>query len=199
MIRPLNRTFIVAVTVSVGIFTAQTSTARPTPTASVSSTAVVNNAISEAEVRAAQEAWGAALIQISKDHASKGAKRATATANAVLDSAYGYNMGPVLFKPTLAHGEQTFRPTKEGALAYFVGGNKNFPNDSGFALKGWENYEFKNAAVYINGDLALTMGNVYLTDKTGAKTVVDKTWGFKKDSQGKLRIVLHHSSLPYTK
>lgn len=159
---------------------------------------VVNTNITEADVKKAQEAWGQALIKISKDHASSGLKKATQTANAVLDSAYGYNMGAVLFKPTLAYGERTFRTTKEGALAYFVGGNKAFPEDSGFALKGWEKYEFKNAAVFIDGDMALTTGNVYLTNKNGETTVVDKTWGFKKDSQGKLRIVLHHSSLPYT-
>jgi hypothetical protein len=41
------------------------------------------------------------------------------------------------------------------------------------------------------------MGNVMLTDSTGKVTTVDKTWGFKKDNQGKLRIVLHHSSLPF--
>ncbi len=41
------------------------------------------------------------------------------------------------------------------------------------------------------------MGNVMLTDKKGQVTQVDKTWGFVKDNQGKLRIVLHHSSLPY--
>lgn len=35
-------------------------------------------------------------------------------------------------------------------------------------------------------------------DKKGQVTKVDKTWAFKKDDQGKLRIVLHHSSLPYT-
>ena len=29
-------------------------------------------------------------------------------------------------------------------------------------------------------------------------TTVDKTWGFKKDDQGALRIVLHHSSLPFS-
>ena len=49
----------------------------------------------------------------------------------------------------------------------------------------------------INGNMALTMGNVMLTDKKGQVTQVDKTWGFIKDNQGKLRIVLHHSSLPY--
>ncbi len=159
---------------------------------------VVNMNITEAEVQAAQEAWGKALIQIGKDYDLKGLKKATTTANEALDGAYGYNMGAVLFKPTLAHGEQTFRTTKEGALSYFVGGNKAYPGDSGFALKGWQKYEYKNAAVYISGDMALTTGNVMLTDKTGKITTVDKTWGFKKDEQGKLRIVLHHSSLPYS-
>ena len=158
---------------------------------------VINTNITEAEVQASQEAWGKALIQIGQDFDSKGIKKATATANAALDAAYGYNMGVVLFKPTLTHGEQTFRTTKEGALSYFVGGNKAYPGDSGFALKGWQKYEYKNAAVYINGDMALTTGNVVFTDKAGKITTVDKTWGFKKDGQGKLRIVLHHSSLPY--
>ena len=159
---------------------------------------ITNTNITEAEIQAAQEAWGKALIQIGKDFDQKGIKGATETANAVLDAAYGYNMGIVLFKPTLTSGKQTFRTTKAGALAYFVGGNKDYPNDSGFANKGWQKYEFKNAGVYIDGDLALTMGNVMLTGKDGKVTTVEKTWGFKKDDQGKLRIVLHHSSLPYT-
>ena len=158
---------------------------------------VVNSNITDAEVQNMQEAWGKALLQISKDFETGGIKKATRTANQVLDSAYGYNMGAVLFKPTLTTVDHTFRTTREGALAYFVGGNKNFP-DKGFALKGWEKYEFKNAAVQIHGDVALTMGNVFLTDKKGNVTKVDKTWAFKKDDQGKLRIILHHSSLPYT-
>jgi hypothetical protein len=154
--------------------------------------------ISPEEVRMAQESWGKALIQISKDFEKSGARKATATANAVLDAAYAYSEGPVLFKPTLTSGEQTFRTTKEGALAYFVGGNKNFSQDSGFALKGWEKFDYKNAAVYINGDVAMTMGNVILTDKKGNVTTVDKTWAFKKGDDGKIRIILHHSSLPFT-
>lgn len=172
-------------------------TAQAKKNSSAFGSTVQNNNITEAEIQAAQEAWGAALIQISKD-GEKSFEKARETAKAVLDSAYGYNMGPVLFKPTLTYGEKTFRTTKEGALSYFVGGDSNFPTDSGFALKGWEKYEYKNAAVYINGDMALTMGHVMLTDKKGKVTTVDKTWGFKKDAQGKLRIVLHHSSLPYS-
>jgi hypothetical protein len=158
---------------------------------------VTNTNVTAQEVEQAQKAWGEALVKISADFKKGGIKKATRTAEAVLDQAYGYAIGPVLFKPTLTTGDQVFRTTREGALAYFVGGNKKFPNDNGFALKGWEKYEFKNAAVFISGDVALTMGNVFLTDSTGKVTKVDKTWGFKRDDKGQLRIVLHHSSLPY--
>ena len=159
--------------------------------------AIYNANITEAEVLAAQKAWGDALIKISDDFASGGIVKAKATASAVLDAAYGYNMGPVLFKPTLSSSPQTFRTTKEGALSYFVGGDSKFPKDTGFALGGWKKVDIDNAAVHINGDVANTMGNVTMTDKNGKVTVVDKTWTFKKDDMGKVRIVLHHSSLPF--
>lgn len=167
--------------------------------ASAKDVPVANSNITEAEVEAAQKAWGAALIKISSDFKDGGIAKAKSTAEAVLDGAYGYNMGPVLFKPTLTVAPQTFRPTRDGALAYFVGGNPAFPEDKGFALKGWKGYEFENSAIHISGDLAITMGKVRLTGPDGKVTEVDKTWGFKKDDQGTLRIVLHHSSLPYTK
>lgn len=161
-------------------------------------TPVYSANITEAEVLAAQKAWGDALIQISNDFASGGLAKAKATASAVLDAAYGYNMGPVLFKPTLTVAPQTFRTTKEGALAYFVGGDSKYPKDTGFALKGWKKVDIDNAAIHINGDVAATMGNVTFMDKDGKKTMVDKTWTFKKDDMGKIRIVVHHSSLPFS-
>lgn len=159
---------------------------------------VANHNITEADIAKAQQAWGQALIQISDDFGKGGLALATATAKSVLDQAYGYHMGPVLFKPTLASGEQTFRTSYAGALSYFVGANPQFSQDSGFALKGWTGYQFTNAAVLINGDLGVTMGHVMLTDKHGKVTTVDKTWGFKKSPDGTVRIVLHHSSLPYS-
>jgi len=167
------------------------------PMAASAATPVSNTNITLEEVEAAQTAWGAALIQISKDYKSGGIDKAKATATAVLDAAYGYESGPVLFKPTLTEAPQTFRPTKEGALAYFVGGNPDFPKDTGFALKGWTKYEFENSAIHITGDLALTMGKVRVTNSEGKVTEVDKTWGFKRGDCGTVRIVLHHSSLPY--
>lgn len=158
--------------------------------------AVASDNITEADVLTAQRAWGEALVQISKDYESGGVAKAKATAEAVLDAAYGYQLGPVLFKPTLTVAPNTFRTTREGALAYFVGGDKNYPDDKGFALKGWRAVEIKNVAIQLRGDTAISMGNVMLTDKTGKITTVDKTWGYARDDQGRLRIVLHHSSLP---
>ena len=70
---------------------------------------VTNVNITEEEVESAQKSWGTALIQISKDFKKDGIKQATKTAEAVLDKAYGYNIGPVLFKPTLTSGDQVFR------------------------------------------------------------------------------------------
>lgn len=158
---------------------------------------LVNQTVTEAEVRAAQQAWCKALVDISSANDKGGQAAAKALAEQVIDSAYGYQMGAVLFKPTLTVNPQTFRLTRAGALAYFVGGDAGFPKDTGFALKGWTGCEAVNAGVFITGNSATTLGKVNITDKKGKVTTVDKTWQFVKDSNGQLRIVLHHSSLEF--
>lgn len=157
---------------------------------------VADHNITEADVLAAQRAWGDALIQIGRDFESGGIAKAKATAEAVIDAAYGYQYGPVLFKPTLAAPPQTFRTTREGALSYFVGHNATYPADKGFALMGWRSVEVSNAAIQLSGQTALSLGNVMFTDKSGKVTMVDKTWGYMRDDEGRVRITLHHSSLP---
>ncbi len=147
------------------------------------------------QLEAAQQAWCEALISISKTHREGGDAKALAAK--IIDAAYNYGNGPVLFKPTLTYGEQTFRTTREGALAYFVGGNPAFPNDKGFALKPWAKARFVNAATYIEGNLGTTMGHVIITDTSGKETKVEKTWIFRRGDDGKLRIVLHKSAIPY--
>lgn len=159
---------------------------------------VVNQAIAEAEVLAAQQAWCKALVDISATGEKSGQAAAKALAEKVIDAAYGYQMGAVLFKPTLTVNPQTFRTTRAGALAYFVGGDPAFPKDTGFALKGWTKCEPVNAAIFIAGDSATSMGKVNITGKDGKVTTVDKTWSYVKDDAGKLRIVVHHSSLEFT-
>jgi hypothetical protein len=197
----LTGLFAAITVVSGTLAISQNSFADSTPTVSLSTntqTAVANRGITQSEVLAAQKAWGDALVAISTTYDTKGMAAAKALAEKVIDEAYGYQFGPVLFKPTLTVAPQTFRTTRAGALAYFVGGDPSFPSDKGFALGGWRSVEIRNAAILITGNTATTMGNVLITDKNGKVTVVDKTWQFLKDDSGKLRIVLHHSSLPYT-
>ena len=152
--------------------------------------------ITVAELEKAQRGWCDALLLISNTHREGGDTKALA--GKIIDAAYNYAQAPVLFKPTLAYGEHTFRTTREGALAYFVGGNTAFPEDTGFALKPWASARFDNAATYIEGDLGITMGHVILTDTSGKETKVEKTWMFRRGDDGKLRIVLHKSSIPYS-
>jgi hypothetical protein len=153
--------------------------------------------ITERELADARQTWGNALIAISKAFEEEGIDAARVVANGALDAAYGYELGQVLFKPTLASGEQTFRTTRDGALAYFVGHSDEYPGDGGFGIKRWRSVISETAASFIQGDVAMWMGRVTFTDKNGDITQVDKSWGYKKDKAGTLRIVLHHSSLPY--
>jgi len=153
--------------------------------------------ITEADVLAAQQGWCQALLNIAALNEESGQAAAAELAGAVIDAAYGYTIGPVLFKPTLAYGERTVRSTRQGALSYFAGGDDHFPEDSGFALKGWSDCQVENAAIHINGDVGLSMGFVHFFNDDG-QTTVDKTWGFKKTDDGAVRIILHHSSLPFS-
>lgn len=153
--------------------------------------------ITENELEQARKNWGDALVAISKAYEADGIDGARAVAEDVLDAAYGYNLGPVLFKPTLSGGEQTFRPTRKGGLSYFVGHDSEYPQDGGFGIKGWREVVSETSASFIEGDVAMWMGWVTMTDKDGQVTKVDKTFGYKKDAEGTLRIVLHHSSLPF--
>jgi len=151
------------------------------------------------EVNDAQQAWCDSLVRIAKTYASGGDYKTVATE--VLSNQYNYDNGTVLFKPTLTFGDQTFRLDKEGAAAYFIGGNPKYPNDTGFALKPWVSCRYTNAGgnagVLIDGDYAFTMGNVFITDSKGGETVVDKFFAFKRGDDGKLRIVVHKSALPF--
>lgn len=153
------------------------------------------------EVNAAQQAWCNALVKIGELKESGGDYKAYA--NEVLSTAYNYDSGKVFFKPTLAYGDQTFRNDKKGALAYFIGGDPDYPNDKGFALTPWVKARYDNAGannegIQIYGSIAITMGNVWVTGKDGKEVMVDKTFVFKKGKDGKLRIIVHKSAFPYT-
>ena len=141
--------------------------------------------------------WGESLISISRAYEDDGLGSARAIAEQTLDRLYGFELGPVLFKPTLSGGPQTFRPTKIGALSYFVGNDPKYPNDSGFGIKFWRSVKPETSATFIQNDVAMWMGWVSFIDKNNSVVKVDKTFGYAKDKNGILKIVLHHSSLPF--
>ena len=120
---------------------------------------------------------------------------------------YGYGHTNVLFKPTKAT-KNTFRPTGEAAMSYFVGA-ANFPGsekfegeDKGFAInggKGWSDVVFSNHQIDLNGTVAIAMGTYDFTCATsGDVSTLEYTFGYKRNSDGKARIFLHHSSVPYS-
>ena len=153
--------------------------------------------INENELADARVAWGNSMIAISKAYEKSGIDDATIVANEMLDQLYGFEFGPVLFKPTLSGGSQTFRSSKEGALSYFIGNNPKYPLDSGFGIKSWREVKSETSSTFVEENIAMWMGWVTLVDKKGDQVKVDKSWGYKKIKNGSLRIVLHHSSLPY--
>ena len=146
-----------------------------------------------ADVEGAQKAWGEGIVAIANAHMNDGDYVGFASNH--VNTLYAYQMGPVLFTPTLAAIDQ-FRPTFDTALSYFVASNNACPEDKGFAIKGWTNVRFENSEVIIDGGTALAMGNYYFTDPQGAEVKVEYTFGYIEDDQGNLRIQLHHSSMP---
>ena len=149
--------------------------------------------ITEDEVLAAQQAWAKGIVGIGQAYQAKGDYRAAASEHIL--ALYAYEQGGVLFKPTLASEDQ-FRETFDEALSYFVGGA--IAEDSGFAIKPWQQVRFGEQQMVINGQTALAMGNYYFTPEgSEEETKVEYTFGYIKDDDGKLRINLHHSSLPF--
>ncbi len=190
-VKPFRRvTFIAILPLMMGLIIWTAIAATPAPTA----------AITEQQVNAAQQAWCDGLVNVAQTHAKGGDAKAVAAK--MIDELYDYADGQVFFKPTLAFGPRSFRPTREGALAYFVGGNPNFPEDTGFALKGWTKARYDNNAaengIQIHGDIAITMGNVYVTAPDGKEVMVDKTFVFRRCKDGSLRLCVHKSALPFS-
>lgn len=150
--------------------------------------------ITVAMIEEAQENWGDGLVLISTTHREGG--DAKAAAETMLQTLYFYPEGKVLFKPTLTSGDTVFRPTYEGALSYFVGGNPRFPSDRGFALSPFVGHRSEIDSLIIKGNVAIVMGNVWLKTPDGDEIKVDKTFAYTLDDNGNLRIITHHSSLP---
>jgi hypothetical protein len=143
-------------------------------------------------VTALKTAWGEGIVNIGAVHTAGGDYSAAAREH--IGQFYAYEQDTVLFKPTLASADQ-FRGSFDEALSYFVGGD--ISEDGGFAIAPYTNVRWENEGTIINGDTALAMGNYYFTTTDGAEVKVEYTFGIAQQEDGELKIVLHHSSLPF--
>lgn len=158
-------------------------------------TALSKPVITEQEIFDAQKQWGEGLIRIGKIYMDNGDYISAAIEH--INNRYNYQDGVVLFKPTLA-SEKQFRTDFQGALSYFIGGNENYPEDVGFAIKPWISIRWENIGTKIFADVALAMGNYYLTPLNSSEEVkVEYSFAYIKDNDGTLKIVLHGSHFPY--
>merc|ERR1712232_969503 len=158
--------------------------------------------VTEAEVLEVQSKWAAAIANISKIH-KRGGNYIQAAGEAA-GELYAYGYDNVMFKPTKA-AEYPFRPTAEEAMSYFVGGNAvegGYKEDGGFAInggKGWASCVYKNHQVQLKGGVGIAMGTYDFTcATTGSVSTVEYTFGYTRCTDGKVRIFLHHSSVPYS-
>ena len=148
------------------------------------------------EIEKAQEKWGNGIVKIgSLKDSIKECRMFTLD---FISKMYDYDNGIVQFKPTKAADAQ-FRGDIKAALSYFIGSDSDFSEDKGFALNPWLKVEFENNSINIIDDIGIAMGNYFFTDNDGIKTKVEYSFVYKKNHEGDLKIILHHSSLPFVK
>ena len=150
--------------------------------------------ITKEEVLESQKAWSSGIVKIGRAKEEK--IKYESLSMDFLYSLYDFKKGNVQFKPTKASVNQ-FRNDIDSALSYFIGNNSDFSEDSGFALTPWIDVIFENISINCYGDIALAMGNYFFTDISGSKVKVEYTFAYIKRDE-KLKIVLHHSSLPFS-
>jgi len=145
-------------------------------------------------IREYQIKWANGIVELGKTKGDIVSSKKLATD--FINSLYDFKNGTVQFKPTKASDFQ-FRNNFDSALSYFIGSNPSFAEDAGFALNPWVDVEFKNDSVNVFDNLGLAMGNYFFTDLEGKKTKVEYSFVYRREGEF-LKIILHHSSLPYS-
>ena len=139
-----------------------------------------------------QKEWASGIVKMGK--LSNNRDSLESFTSDFLDKIYDFQ-NQVLFKPTKAANEQ-FRNSKGSALSYFIAGDdRECQEDNGFALSNWTEILFDNSNIIINEDIAIAMGN-YTFKNEASKIKVEYSFVYKNYGN-EIKIILHHSSLPY--
>jgi len=148
--------------------------------------------ITKEDIIKAQNVWSEGIIKMGE--ISNNRILLESYVSDFLDNVYNFQE-KVLFKPTKAKIEK-FRNNKESATSYFIAGNnKKYSEDDGFALSKWLKITLINSDIIINQNQGLAMG-IYTFENDNTKIKVEYSFGYIKINES-IKIVLHHSSIPY--
>ena len=112
-------------------------------------------------------------------------------ARTFIETHYAFDTGDVLFKPTFTN-DVVFRNNLEDALSYFVTGD--ISEDSGFAIKPWEDIKTSEVSFILEHNLCAVMGVLHFKPLNSEnKTKIAFTFILVKDND-RFKIKIHHSS-----
>ena len=148
-----------------------------------------NNDINSIEVENFLNSWKDGVIDIGIAYQEGIDYREKA--RTFIETHYAFDMGDVLFKPTFTN-DVVFRNNLEDALSYFVA--DDISEDSGFAIKPWEDIKVSEVNLILDHNLCAVMGVLDLKPLNSEnKTKIAFTFILVKDND-KFKIKIHHSS-----
>ena len=148
-----------------------------------------NNDINSIEVENFLNSWKDGVIDIGIAYQEGIDYREKA--RAFIETHYAFDIGDVLFKPTFTN-DVVFRNNLEDALSYFVAGD--ISEDSGFAIKPWEEIKTSEISFILDHNLCAVMGVLDLKPLNSEnKTKIAFTFILVKDND-RFKIKIHHSS-----
>ena len=147
------------------------------------------------KIKEAQKRWADGIINIGKYYLEK--KDYIALTHNFIEKLYSFKCNKVLFKPTKVIKKQ-FRKRKNEFISYFIGHNKVSDEDKGFALEPYKSIQFENFDFSVFENIIIAMGNYFFTNYEDEKIKVEYSFGYILDEkEDELKIVFHHSSVPY--
>ena len=148
-----------------------------------------NNDINSIEVENFLNSWKDGVIDIGIAYQEGIDYREKA--RTFIETHYAFDIGDVLFKPTFTN-DVVFRNNLEDALSYFVSGH--IPEDSGFAIKPWQDIEASEVNFLVEDNFCAVMGILNLKSPNSEnQTKIAFTFILVKDND-KFKIKVHHSS-----
>ena len=144
-----------------------------------------------------QKSWANGIVNIGKAYLEN--KDYISITKTLIDDLYFFKKGKLLFKPTKA-SDRPFRSKKKEFISYFIGYEKVSDEDVGFALEPWKSIEYNNFEVAEFENILISMGYYIFTDYKENHLRAEYSFGYMLDKdENKLKIIFHHSSLPFNK